>query len=228
MTASQYSDQQKRAASELAQHFPELSAQQVVDCLSNSLTRLRTELIERACDDVETAFGQDSMILSSLREKERQTRRAANEIDAYCCILTSEEVVQCRGMNLDDSWLLDWLLRLRFGSDAESVKQKRIGHYESSTIEERRMKFVSLLHHCLPESARAPLVLFRLFPRAVRIATAMAFGYLQRAQALREEQIQLLPAIGYCHECHGRLMDCDDSCRCCGNPIWTIAWLQAD
>jgi len=90
------------------------------------------------------------------------------------------------------------------------------------------LKFVSVLQRAIPESARAPLVLFRLYPRAVRILAAVAFGDPLRAQELRAEQIGFLPAISDCHECHGRVMDNEDICRCCGNPLWNFAFLLSD
>lgn len=205
-----------------------LSAQNLAGCLSTGLTRLRKALIERANDDVEREFGKDSMVVSSLAEIERQARRAATEIDAYCCVLVNEEVTNNNYLEANDESFLDWLLNLRFAEQWEKVKRQRVDYYVSETVEQRRMKFVSLLQRNLPESVRAPLVLFRLFPRSVRIAAAMAFRDLHRAQELREEQIRLLPAVSYCHECHGRVMECDDSCRCCGNPVWSITWLQSD
>ena len=228
MIATKYEEQWKQACSELREHSPTLDSERFVGCLSSSLTRLRAALIRRCCDDVEEEFGKDSMVLSSLQEKERQSRRATTEIEAYCCILVNEEATQNKYLVNDDNWFLDWLLRFRFGKLSDRIKEERVSHYRSDTIQERRMKFVSLLHRSLPESARAPLVLFRLFPRSVRISAAMAFDDMKRAQVLRDEQVRLLPAITYCHECQGRLMDCDDSCRCCGNPVWTITWLQSE
>lgn len=228
MIASEFAEQRKQACIELRQRCPEIVAEHFVGCLSSSLTQLRTALIERARDDVEQEFGKDSMMLSSLHEKEQQTRCATTEIEAYCCILINEEANENRYLANEDNWFLDWLLRLRFGDHSDEIRERRVGHYQSATVQERRMKFASLLHRCLPESSRAPLVLLRLFPRSVRIAAAIAFGDFQHAQALRDEQVQLLPTIADCHECHGRLMDCDDSCRCCGNPVWTITWLQSD
>jgi hypothetical protein len=41
--------------------------------------------------------------------------------------------------------------------------------------------------------------------------------------------VPLLPSITYCRRCQGRLLEVDETCRECGNPIWTIRWMtQAD
>ena len=226
MSTAQFS--KRSGLTKLSEHCHDVRSYSTSECLCNFLTKLRKNLIQRTNADVETEFGKDSMIVSSLAELERQEQRASVEIEAYCCVLVNEEVTSNHYLAGDEDRFLNWLLRLRFGDQWQQIKQERVGYYLSDTIEQRRLKFVGLLNRCLPESVRAPLVLFRLFPRAVRIAAAMAFRDTSRAQALREEQIHLLPAIGYCHECHGRLMDCEESCRCCGNPVWTINWLQSE
>jgi hypothetical protein len=123
---------------------------------------------------------------------------------------------------------LAWIFRLRLGEGYQAVVDKRVGYYSSRTIEERRLKFVSVLQRTMPQSAKAPLILFRLFPRSVRILTAVAFGDPWRAKELRAEQIRFLPSIADCHECHGRVLDNDEICRCCGNPLWNFAWLLSD
>ena len=228
MITTEHDEKWEQVCVELREHCPELRAERFVGCLSNSLTRLGAALIKRSSEDVQEEFGKDSMVLSSLREIERQTRRARTEVDAFSCVLVNDEATQYRFLFNDDNWFLDWLLRLRFGNQSERIKQERVEDYQLVTPQEWRMKFVSFLHRSLPESTRAPLVLFRLFPLSVRIAAAMAFDDMERAQYLRDEQVRLLPAISYCHECHGRLMDCDDTCRCCGNPVWSITWLQSD
>jgi len=185
-------------------------------------------LLVRTRDDVQRRYGVDSMINTSLSDMEKQAQRAKVEIEAYACILIDEEATQNGYIEGTNQWFLDWLFSLRFGEGYEPVFDKRVDYYHSRSIEQRRLKFVSVLQRALPESARAPLVLFRLFPRAVRILTAVAFGDPLRARELRAEQIALLPAIADCHECHGRVLDNEDTCRCCGNPIWNYAFLLSD
>ena len=230
MSTKQQSEQKDLAAAELHMRCPELHSQRIVDSLSVGLTRLRNTLLVRTRDDVEQNCGTDSMIGMSLREMEKQAQLAKVEIEAYACIVIDDEVTQ-NGYIVDadnDKWFLDWMFRLRFGEGYKPVFEKRVDYYRSQTIEQRRLKFLSVLEHALPESARAPLVLFRLFPRAVRILAAVAFGDPLRAQELRAEQASFLPAIADCHECHGRVLDNEESCPCCGNPIWNYAFLLSD
>jgi hypothetical protein len=86
--------------------------------------------------------------------------------------------------------------------------------------------FSSALERALPEARKAPLVIYRLYPRAVRIATAIAFGDALRAQEIRSEQISFLPIIADCHHCHGAPLENGESCVDCGNPLWKIKWLN--
>ena len=50
------------------------------------------------------------------------------------------------------------------------------GRYDQPSDGLRRRRFPSLLEQALPEARKAPLIIYRLFPRAVRIVTALAFG----------------------------------------------------
>ena len=81
------------------------------------------------------------------------------------------------------------------------------------------------MEETLREARHAPLVLYQLFPLAVRAVAALAFGDHLRGGEIRNKQASLLPAITYCRNCHGRLMEVDETCRECGNPLWTIRWL---
>jgi hypothetical protein len=168
------------------------------------------------------------MVGLSLADLEKQAQLAEVEIEAYSCIVVGDEATAGGYVDGKDGWFLEWMFRLRLGEGYRSFFEKRVDHYRSQTIEERRLKFVSVLQRAIPESARAPLVLFRLFPRSVRILTAVAFGDPLRAQELRNEQTKFLPDISYCHECHGRVLDNGDNCRCCGNPVWNFAFLLSD
>ena len=125
-------------------------------------------------------------------------------------------------------WFLDWLFRLRLGEEHERLFKQRVKSYRSPTAEDRRLKFLAELQRAIPESVQTPLVLFRLFPRAVRIVAAIAFDDPLRAQELRLEQCRFLPAVRDCCECHGRVLDNEENCRVCGNPVWEFQWLQAD
>lgn len=228
MITQQHERQRNRAAAELLQRCPGIRSQQVVDSLMAGQTHLRNLFMVRAHDDVQREYGADSMMGSSLARMQIRARHAKVEIEAYTCIVIDDEVTHSGYVDETDDWFLRWLFRLRLGAGYESVFDKRVDFYSSQNIEERRLKFVSVLQRAMPDSARAPLVLFRLFPRAVRILPAVAFGDPLRAQQLREEQATFLPAIGDCHECHGRVLDNDESCQYCGNPLWDFSWLLSD
>lgn len=228
METTQRSERRERAAAELDGRCRDLSSHEIVDNLSVGLTHLRDLLVVRAHDDVEQKCGRDSINITSLTTMQRQARITSIEIEAYVCIVVDDEVARSGYVNNHGTWFLEWIFRLRLGERSHSLLEQRVEYYRSQTAEERRLKFVSMLQRCMPESARAPLVLFRLFPRAVRIATAVAFSDPLRAQELRAEQASFLPAIGDCHECFGHVLDNEEVCRCCGNPIWNFGWLLSD
>jgi hypothetical protein len=221
------SQRRELAATELSQRSPQLQASTIVDSLSAGLTQLHDLLVNRIHSDVELEFGLDTMIspFSSATEV-KQVLRAGLEFDIYASIVVNDEVL--RGGYVDGAaeWFLDWLVRLRMDNYSESEVNQRIDSYRRQSIEDCRRAFVTNLQRAVPESLKTPLVLFRLVPLAVRIVAASAFGDASRTQQLRTEQKELLPAISDCHECHGRLLGNEEHCRCCGNPIWTFAWLR--
>lgn len=229
MSTKQHTERHDLAAAELLEYCPELDTpQQIVDSLAVGLTHLRNMLLARTRDDVKCRYGTDSMLGVSLSEIERQDRLAKVEIESYASIVITDEVIRNGYVGDRAEWFLDWMFHLRLGDGYKSVMDKRVAYYKSLTVEERRLKFVSVLQRVLPESARTPLVLFRLFPRSIRILTAVAFGDRLRANEMRAEQIGFLPGIADCHECHGRVLDNEDSCRCCGNPVWNFTFLLSD
>jgi len=217
------------ATLELARRCPDLNAGEIVDSLTAGMTHLRDLLLLRVHEDVEQFFGVDSMVAPvSKVDEEAQTLAARVEIEVYSMIVVDDEVRRCRFLERPDGWFLDWLFHLRLRNDHRPLFDKRVEFYRSPSAEDRRLKFLSILQAAVPESTRTPLVLFRLFPRAVRIAAAVAFGDPLRAQELRAEQCSFLPAVGDCEECHGRVLENDEICRACGNPVWDFAWLQSD
>ncbi len=222
-------ERRRSAAVELEKHCPHLDASEVVDRLSVGLSQLVKLLMRRIHEDVERHLGIDTMIapVSDHQEKE-QARHAWAEIEVYSILVVNEEVTVGGFLNCPSEWFLDWLFRLQLGEEYTALREKRVEFYRSPTAENRRLKFLTVLQKAAPESARAPLVLFRLFPRALRIVAAVAFGAASRARELRDVQRSLLPAIVDCHECHGRILDNDEICQACGNPVWEFKWLQAD
>lgn len=227
MTAMQPSERREIAAAELARRCPHLQPLPLVDSLSHGLTQLRDLLVKRLHRDVELQFGTDTMIgpLSPASEV-KQVIRASQEFDVYAAVVVNEEVQ--RGLYVDrpGHWFLDWLVQLRMNYYAEADLAKRLESYLGHSQDECRLRFVSNLQAAVPESLRTPLVLFQLVPLAVRIVVATAFGDERRAQQLRAEQIEILPAIAACDDCQGRVLGNETRCHRCGNPIWTFDWLR--
>lgn len=217
------------SALELGVRSPNIEAEEVVDSLSAGMTCVRDFLVKRIHEDVERHIGIDTLIapISQLHEQ-RQTERAKLEIDMYSTIVVAEEVAEGGYVDRPREWFLNWLFQLRLNREQEPLFERRVQSYESPSAEARRLKFLAILQLAMPESARSPLVLFRLIPRALRIAAVVAFGDPLRAQELRAEQCSFLPAIGDCPECHGRVLDNDESCHICGNPVWEFEWLTSE
>ena len=215
------------AAAQLAKQEPGLPTEQLTQSLVDGLNTLRSALFQRIHHDVEENFGHDSMLVPvSIEESERL---AHNEIESFqvsvaALAAKSREYVQC-----DRAWFVSWLARLRMGDAIDDNKwRRRVRHYIAMDDDELRLSFSRNLESVFPEARLAPLILYRLFPLAVRIVTAVAFGNHLEAAELRNRQTFWLPAIADCHECHGRPLDNGDQCAVCGNPVWTHTWLCSD
>jgi hypothetical protein len=214
------------AAEEFNRHEQRTDGKQVVASLGSGLTVLRDATWARIHADVVHRVGMDSA-LSPLSE-EKTERATKLEIELYQVVVSSLAVAGGRYVGSQDDWYLDWLSRLRLGSvHADGRAAKRLAYYRSKTPDERRLAFGNVLATALPGSRRAPLVLFRLLPSCVRIATALAFGKQDEAGELRKEQIGCLPAIHDCSQCRGEVLQNGVQCRVCGNPLWTFDWLTA-
>ena len=160
-------------------------------------------------------------------EAKREFRHAAEEIDIYSLLVVIAEAEHSGYANFDRAWFCDWLLRLRWGVEIDAATLEHIQSYEHHSDGERRRMFASFLEQALPAATEAPLIIYRLYPRGVRIATALAFGDALRAREVRSEQISYLPVIGDCHQCHGLTLENGEICPDCGNPLWKIDWLCA-
>lgn len=104
---------------------------------------------------------------------------------------------------------------------------RRLQRILSKDEGQRRLSFSAHVEHAYPEARRAPLVLFRLFPLSVAVATALASGQFEDANELRRRQISWLPAIQDCRQCHGVLLTNGEMCLTGSNPIWNYRWLTA-
>ncbi len=221
-------DRRTDAAAEFDAKQPGGHGTRITNSLSYGLSGLRTALFQRIHEDVERYHGADSMLspvsVKGLRKMETNTKV---EIEIYQVAVCCEEV-RDRGYVQDFAWYRDWLTRLRLGEVAERSQVKgRLEHYLEEGRGERRLEFSGILARTAPEASRAPLVLYRLFPLSVRIATDLAFGDHLSASDWRNRQVAMLPHIADCHTCHGRPFDNGERCEACGNPVWKFNWLRS-
>ncbi len=150
------------------------------------------------------------------------------EIELYQVAVSAAAV--CRGDYADGGpeWFWQWLARLRLGpSQPDERVVQRVQCYLAKTPDQRRLTFTDVMARALPESRRAPLVLFRLMPLAVEIVTALAFGDSSQATEVRQRQVAVLPAISDCEQCRGKLLENGEQCPECGNPLWLFDWLRS-
>jgi hypothetical protein len=216
----------QHAIEEFTQHEHRGDGARVTGSLSGGLTLLRDLLYVRVHDDVELRVGMDSMLSPVSVEKTAKTTKA--EIDLFQTAVSAIAVRQQGYVSGSDDWYLNWLTRFRLGRLAEDPRvAKRLSTYLAATPDGRRLTFTNVMASALAESRRAPLVLFRLFPHAVGIVTALAFEDHVLCDAAREQQLHLLPSIRDCHHCRGKLLDNGEECRLCGNPLWKFEWLTA-
>ena len=214
------------AAEELNQHSGRLDGLQVFSSLADGLTYLRDAIYRRVSHDVQCSFGSDSMLAPLSEEKSEKVAKV--EIELYQIAVSAVTVEQFRYLADGWEWYVQWLARFRLGrAHAEPKLQQRLTQYLSKSVDGRRLMFTNILSSALPESRNAPLVLFRLAPLAVQIATCLAFNDQPRAMEFRRLQASYLPSIGDCRECGGRLMENGESCVQCGNPLWKFDWLVA-
>ncbi len=150
------------------------------------------------------------------------------EIDIYSTVLAAEEVQREEyALLLEEpqEWFLDWLLPLELEERQSPAVRRRVQGYLREPTDKRRMLFASILERTLPEARKAPLVIYRLYSRAVRLMVAVGLSETLRAERLRREQINLLPHIADCSSCRGQVLENGESCRACGNPLWRFDWL---
>lgn len=226
MTGAESVERHASAVREFNEHEHRIDGATVAGSLCSGLDRLRDSFYLRIHRDVERALGVDSMWmpLSEVRA-ERQTTL---EIDLYQIAESAATVQNCDYVSARDEWYLSWLSRLRLGdAHADVGNAARLSDYADKTPHDRRLAFSDVLGKVLRESRRAPLILFRLMPSCVEIATALAFGDHARAREARKRQIADLPAIRYCNQCHGDVLENGEQCRGCGNPLWKYDWLTA-
>jgi hypothetical protein len=213
------------AAEEFDLHEHRGDGLQVIEGLCGGLTLVRDTFFNRVHSDVEFRVGKDSILLPISAEKAERSTKV--EIEAYQVAVSAAAAEDC-GYVADAAWYREWLARLRLDSyDAGSRAARRIIYYAGKSATDQRLAFSNVLATVLPESGRSPLVLLRLLPLAVQVATALAFGKSADAMRWRHEQREFLPSIGDCHHCRGALLENGEQCAMCGNPLWSFEWLTA-
>ena len=216
----------QQAIEEFNQHEQRGDGARAAGSLAGGLTLLRDLLYVRLHDDVELQVGMDSMLSPVSVEKAAKTTKV--EIDLFQAAVSAIAARQRGYVSGDGDWYLGWLTRFRLGRLADDPRvTKRLSVYLDATPDRQRLTFTNVMSSVLAESRRAPLVLFRLFPYAVQIVTALAFEDHVLSDAGREQQVHLLPSIRDCHHCRGKLLDNGEECRLCGNPLWKFDWLTA-
>lgn len=225
MQVEEFAARHADAAERFEAHEQRVDGRDIAHGLTHGLNLLRTQFARRIHDDVEKAYGADSMVgpVSVLKVDSRINA----EIEVYL-VAEASIVAQRYAYVRDHQWFAEWLGRLRLGStfDQHGV-QERLAGYLQQDDNARELAFTNQLVRTLREANRAPLVLYRLFPLAIGVVTAVAFGDLTRAAELRGAQVRLLPAIEDCRECFGGVLENGDRCTGCGNPVWKYAWLQS-
>ena len=213
------------AAGELNQHEGWDDGLPVVESLDGGLALLAHSLYIRLHEEVEQTLGADSMLVPISPAKTRA--KTLVEINMYQAAESAVAVGQGGYLRGDAAWYVRWLVCLRLGElSADGHEIASAARYLTQSADQRRLTFSNVLSRVLPESRGAPLVLLRLFPLAVHAVTALAFGDQIRAEQLRAQQTQLLPALTDCRDCHGRLLANGELCTRCGNPLWKTQWLK--
>ena len=219
--------QRVAAASRFNERLARGDGERVAGGLADGLGLLADMFLIRVHVEVQRNFGSDSMLMPTSAIKTEEKAKA--EIELFQICEAAAHARDCQYLVGEDEWFLAWLTELRLGEQATAASVgHRLAQYGARSAEDRRRVFSTLLERTLPAASRAPLVLYRLFPLAVNIVTALAFGDCARAQDARKRQQAILQGIGDCSMCHGNVLDNGEKCSQCGNPIWKYDWLTAE
>ena len=225
MPQEEHPHQFSAAASDFDQHEHRTDGMRIVDSLNEGLTLLRELLYLRLHKELEKVLGVDSMLTPISEIKTRQ--QVKTEIELYQAAESASAVVEMAYARNDGHWYLHWLAGIRLGQAALDEQHcQRLVRYAGQDLDHRRLTLTNVLVAVLPEARRAPLVLFRLFPLAVHVATAIAFGDEASALRIRASQTECLPAIEDCTQCRGQVLNNGNQCTICGNPLWKTTWLM--
>lgn len=226
MNPDQRTKMYAEAAKEFNRHTGRDTGVSVAEKLDQRLTLLQDLLYNRLHGDIQQAVGMDSMLMPV---SEFNTQVAAKTEIAVYQIAESQSAAEELDIDTQpDDWFSRWLAKLLLGESIDAESLDRLAEYHMQPSRERMLAFTDVLARVLPESRRAPLVLFNLYPYSVWIAVAIALGDRVRAAEIRKEQLDLQPALVDCTVCRGQLLATGKQCPECGNPVWKFEWLVAD
>lgn len=198
---------------------------EVAGRLASGLTALRESLLRRLVESDKGSI-KDSMLVPTSQVRAQQM--AVEEVEAFLIAESTAAAAQFALVKEVRPWYLAWLTAMRLETlAAVGDVPARVAGYLEKTPDQRRLDFSDILVNVVPEARRAPLVIFRLLPLAAQIATVQAFGDQKSAESLRREQAKILPSIGYCKRCQGKLLGDGKKCPVCGNPLWDFGWISS-
>jgi hypothetical protein len=215
------------AVQEFVAHTQRNDATRIVASLTAGLDRLAVLMIDRVATEPEMKFGVDSMIMPRMVLSGHVA--AGLEIELFQAVESADAAHKSRYLPETDDWYLRWLAKARLPDRChEPAVIARLAVYRAKPSAARRLAFETALDRALPQAVRAPVVLYRLFPLAIEIATAIAFDDVPTAEVARKRQLEVLANLADCQACHGHLLDNGEECRQCGNPLWKFDWLTAE
>ncbi len=219
-------DKHREAVEQFNRQAGRNDGDRVAESLEQGLNLVRNLFYERMHFDVEKNIGTDSMIIPLSEMKTSLQCKSA--IDVYQIVESAWAVRQFGFLRSGDDWYLPWLEGQRLAATlADETTARQIQRYRLQTPDQRRRELMDILLDMLPESGRAPLVLFSLVPLSVQLVTALAFGDRSRGEAVRKQQQDVLPALADCRDCHGAVLVNGKLCNTCGNPLWKFEWLTS-
>ncbi len=234
MTGPERAERRRAAIAQFNAHEDRRDGEAVVGRLDDAFAVLADLVFTRIHGDVEKHIGVDSFYNpASATKAEARAKGELNAFFACECALFAEERAYVRGGNASgeasgDGWCESWIAALLVDErDLGTPAAQRLAGYRGKSPDDRRRGFSLVLERAFPEATRAPLVIYRLLPLAIRLATALAFERADHAQAQRDRQLVLLPSILDCTTCNGAVMPSGETCAGCGNPFWKYELLTA-
>jgi hypothetical protein len=206
-------------------HEQRADGERIVLSLDAGLSLLSELFYERIRFDVERHLGSDSMLVPL---SEMKSQQAANLETEVFQVVEAAGMIRAGQYIADHEWCLKWLAEFRLAAATGDAQiAGRLAAYEALQADDRRLALMDVLMKVVPESRRAPLILFRLMPLAIHLATAVAFGDATAAAETRRAQTSLLTEIADCRTCRGAVLDNGQLCAVCSNPLWNYQWLTA-